>query len=286
VSAVALAGALAAWLGWHVSYAAGDAHHAAPSPRTGATAPAHSPAPTATTRSARSARPLAGKTVLLDPGHNPTNHDHIADINRLVNIGVGRKPCDTTGTATNSGYPEADFTLDVARRARALLRERGAKVVFTQDGDRAWGPCVDQRARIGNTAHADAAVSVHADGAPAGDRGFHVILPARVHKGAADTRAITGPSRRLGLALRTAFQHDTGEPRSTYIGGGTALDVRSDLGGLDLSRVPKVFIECGNMRDAADARRFRSTVWRERAARGIADGITAYLEARPAKHAK
>jgi N-acetylmuramoyl-L-alanine amidase len=284
VSAVALAGAAAAWLGWHVSYAAG--HQSVPAARASATAPkstAHAPAPTG---KARSSRPLAGKTVVLDPGHNPTNHEHTAEINRLVDIGVGRKPCDTTGTATNSGYPEASFTLDVARRARTLLRERGAKVVLTQDGDRAWGPCVDERARIGNTAHADAAVSVHADGAPAGDRGFHVILPARVHKGAADTRAITGPSRRLGLALRTAFHHDTGEPRSTYVGGGTALDVRSDLGGLDLSRVPKVFIECGNMRDAADAAHFRSAAWRERAARGIADGITAYLEAQTPKHAE
>jgi N-acetylmuramoyl-L-alanine amidase len=40
------------------------------------------------------------------------------------------------------------------------------------------------------------------------------------------------------------------------------------------------------MRDAADAAHFRSAAWRERAARGIADGITAYLEAQTPKHAE
>ena len=53
--------------------------------------------------------------------------------------------------------------------------------------------------------------------------------------------------------MRNRFTRDTGMPYSNYIGDGTALDVRSDLGGLNLSTVPKVFIECGNMRNATDA---------------------------------
>ncbi len=73
---------------------------------------------------------------------------------------------------------------------------------FTQDGDRSWGPCVDERARIGNDAHADAVVSVHADGSAAGNRGFHVILPASVHSGGADTRAIVAPLPRSRRAHR------------------------------------------------------------------------------------
>ncbi|MFI0213426.1 N-acetylmuramoyl-L-alanine amidase [Streptomyces lydicus] len=220
---------------------------------------------------------LKGRTVLIDPGHNPHNRDHGREIGRLVDIGTGRKECDTTGTATDDGYAEASFTLDVARRARTLLQREGAKVLFTQDGDRPYGPCVDERAAAGNKAHADAAVSIHADGSAAGNRGFHVILPARVSAGPADTAAIVGPSRQLGEQLAGRFGAVTGSKPSNYIGGGTGLDTRSDLGGLNLSDVPKVFIECGNMRDPKDAAQLTDARWREKAARGITAGITDFL---------
>jgi N-acetylmuramoyl-L-alanine amidase len=228
----------------------------------------------------KAALPLTGKVVVLDPGHNANNHNHTAEIAKLVDMGTARKACDTTGTATNSGYSEAAYTLDVSRRARALLIKRGATVKLTQNGDRAFGPCIDERARIGNAAHADAAVSIHADGSATGNRGFHVILPAAVHQGVADTRAIVIPSRRLGTALKAHFAAATKSAPSNYIGGGTGLKVRDDLGGLNLSTVPKVFIECGNMRDPQDAAHLTDPKWRQRAAQGIADGITAFLEGR------
>ena len=61
--------------------------------------------------------PLAGRTILVDPGHNGGNATHPAAINRLVPAGGFRKACDTTGTATNDGrLTEAAFTFDVARR--------------------------------------------------------------------------------------------------------------------------------------------------------------------------
>ncbi|MFJ9771693.1 N-acetylmuramoyl-L-alanine amidase [Kitasatospora sp. NPDC101157] len=234
-------------------------------------APAGTPSPTA-------AADLTGRTVVLDPGHNPGNFSHSTEINRQVDVGNGHKECDTTGTETDAGYTEADYTLDVTRRARALLTARGAKVVFTQDGDRPWGPCVDERARAGADAHADVALSVHADGGPASGSGFHVIMPAKVVAGKADNSAIVEPSHRLGLLLRDGFHAATGEPYADYIAK-EGLDTRSDLGGLNLSAVPKVFIECGNMRNSADARRMTDPQWRQQAAQGIADALTAFLTA-------
>jgi N-acetylmuramoyl-L-alanine amidase len=224
--------------------------------------------------------PLAGKVVVVDPGHNPGNFRHAAEIGREVDIGTGRKACDATGTTTGDGpggYREADFTLDVSRELRTRLREQGATVILTHDADRPWGPCVDERARIGNEARADAVVSVHADGSARGNRGHHVILPARVKGGAADTAAIVGPSRDLGERIERRFALATGSKPANYLGGGTGIDVRDDLGGLNLSRVPKVFVECGNMRDPADAARLTDGAWRAEAARGIAEGIMSFL---------
>lgn len=220
---------------------------------------------------------LTGRTVVIDPGHNLGNARHTAEVNKQVDIGTNRKACDTTGTETNAGYPEATYTLDVAHRVRTLLEARGAKVVLTYDGDRPYGPCVDERARIGNEAHADAALSIHADGAPANRFGFHVIAPKPVHRGAADTRAIAAPSLRLATTLRSHFTGVTGEPPANYLGG-KGLTIRDDLGGLNLSKVPKVFIECGNMRNAHDAAALTNPAWRQHAAQGIADGLTAFLE--------
>lgn len=221
--------------------------------------------------------PLKGKVVVIDPGHNPGNFRHTAEINRQVDIGTNRKECDTTGTSTNGGYTEAEFTLDVAHRMRALLEAQGATVKLTQDADRPFGPCVDERARIGNKAKADAVVSLHADGSGAGNRGFHVILPGAVNAGAADTRAIVEPSRDLGERIAGNFVRATGSAPSNYVGGGTGLVTRKDLGGLNLSTVPKVFIECGNMRDSKDAAQLTSGAWRQKAAQGISDGIVSFL---------
>ncbi|MFE6744061.1 N-acetylmuramoyl-L-alanine amidase [Streptomyces tubercidicus] len=281
VLAAVLAAGLGGWLIWHLSRGDGGARAGQPAP----SGPAgHAPgsggghAPGGKDATGHGARDsLKGKVVVLDPGHNPHNNEHGREIAWQVDIGNARKECDTTGTATNDGYAEASFTLDLARRARTLLQKEGAKVVLTQDGDRPYGPCVDERAEIGNKAHADAALSLHADGSGAGNRGFHVILPARVTAGPADTAAIVGPSRQLGERLVGRFRTVTGSAVSNYIGDGTGLDKRSDLGGLNLSTVPKVFIECGNMRDAKDAAQLTDARWRQKAARGITEGITDFL---------
>ncbi|MEU9472757.1 N-acetylmuramoyl-L-alanine amidase [Streptomyces avermitilis] len=233
--------------------------------------------PGSTASGAAASGPLKGKVVVIDPGHNSGNFQHTADINRKVNIGTNWKECDTTGTSTNAGYTEARFTLDVARRLRTILQKDGATVKFTQDGDRSWGPCVDERARIGNRAHADAVVSIHADGSAAGNRGFHVILPGAVHEGSADTRPIVASSRDLGERIAGNFVRVTGSAPSNYVGDGTGLVTREDLGGLNLSTVPKVFIECANMRDSKDAARVTSEAWRQKAARGISEGIVSFL---------
>ncbi|MGW5798540.1 hypothetical protein ACWFQE_05410, partial [Streptomyces bacillaris] len=71
--------------------------------------------------------PLTGRTVVIDPGHNPRNREHTKEINQQVDIGTGRKECDTTGTSTNAGYAEARFTLDVSHRLRELLQAQGAR---------------------------------------------------------------------------------------------------------------------------------------------------------------
>ncbi|GAA4089663.1 N-acetylmuramoyl-L-alanine amidase [Actinomadura miaoliensis] len=219
------------------------------------------------------AAPLRGKVVVIDPGHNGGNAKNPSKINKQVAIGNGHKECDTTGTSTNAGYAEHAFTWDVSNRLAKILRAEGAKVVLTRPNDTGVGPCITERAAIGNRAEADAALSVHADGAPASGHGFHVIQPLSV-KGQGG--GMVPASRRLGRAIRDAYRTGTGIPYSTYRGK-DALDSRDDLGGLNLSKVPKVFIECGNMRNSGDAAKLSSAAFRQRIAEALAKGIDDYL---------
>jgi N-acetylmuramoyl-L-alanine amidase len=217
---------------------------------------------------------LSGLVVTIDPGHNGGNGAHPDQINEQVAIGNGEtKECDTTGTETGSGYSEAAYTFDVAQKLRRLLKAAGAKVVMTRDDNNGVGPCIDERAKIGNEAESDAAVSIHADGGPPSGRGYHVIYPTKI-QGLTDD--IYGASRRLAIDLRDAFGNVTGLPRANYIGQ-NGLDKRSDLGGLRLSDVPKVFIETGNMRNGADAKKLESKSFRGKIAKGIYRGLASFL---------
>jgi N-acetylmuramoyl-L-alanine amidase len=215
-----------------------------------------------------------GRTIVVDPGHNGGNAANPALINQLVPAGGFDKPCDTTGTETDDGYPEYAFALDVADRAMALLRREGARVVLTRTTSTGVGPCVNVRAAIGNDARANAAISIHADGGPATGSGFHVIAPSLSPDGG--NAAILASSERLALDVRNAFQLSTGEPFADYVAR-QGLITRNDLGGLNLSRVPKVFIECANLRNATDAAHVQDSAWRQRAADGIAAGLMRYL---------
>ncbi len=256
-------------------HAAGGPSRTGPS-RTAASGPAPAPDPSAGSRTPESAsRPLAGRVVVLDAGHNDGNFRHTDEINRQVDAGGFRKECDTTGTETDAGYTEAAFTFDVTRRLRTLLRAEGAKVVLTRTDDTSVGPCVDRRAAIGNDAHADAALSIHADGGPADGHGFHIMQPTR---GTGHTDSIVAPSHRLALALRDAYRSGTTMPPADYIGT-DGIDPRADMAGLNLSDVPKVLVECGNMRNGGDARRLTDAAFRQKIAAALAVGIGHYLGA-------
>ena len=91
-----------------------------------------------------------------------------------------------------------------------------------------------------------------------------------------DNVAIVGPSDLLGDDVRDAFLAGTGLHVSDYTGT-DGIVPRADLGGLNLSTVPKVLIECGNMQNPGDSALMENPGWRQRAAVGLANGITQFL---------
>jgi N-acetylmuramoyl-L-alanine amidase len=217
--------------------------------------------------------PLAGRVVAIDPGHQLGNSRHPAQIGRLVYVGLW-KPCNTTGTATDGGFPEATFTWRTSRALKRRLEALGATVRMTRTTNSVddWGPCVGTRGRFGAKVGADVEISLHGDGAAAATHGFFVIRPG-LRFGWTDD--VLGPARRFARRVRAGLAGAGFAASTAY--GGDGLDVRRDLGTLNAADVPTVMVELGNMRNASDARCMTSATCRGRYADGLAAGIVAQL---------
>lgn len=238
-----------------------------------AAAMAGSPGPAAAPHAARPAKPLAGKVVGIDPGHNGGNFSDPGFINQPVWNGRESEACDTAGTETNAGYTEARFNFNVAMYLRAYLLREGAKVVMTRKTNHGVGPCIDRRAQILNRAHAEVAIDIHADGGPASGRGVAILTP--VPDGPNDK--VIASSKRFGRILLHRYTLLTGIPVSNY-DGSNGFAPRNNLAGLNLTTVPKVLIECVNMRNAADAARLVKPAFQKLAAKSMAEAITGFLK--------
>jgi N-acetylmuramoyl-L-alanine amidase len=92
------------------------------------------------------ARPLAGRTIAVDPGHPPE------------------------GGTGPTGLREADANLAVAMALKDLLEHEGARVVMTRTSDSALG--LYERTAIAERANAEILVSIHQNALPEGINPF------------------------------------------------------------------------------------------------------------------
>jgi N-acetylmuramoyl-L-alanine amidase len=217
---------------------------------------------------------LAGRIVFLDPGHNGAND---ASLTKQVPTGRGgTKDCQTSGTSTDSGYPEHTFNWETVLRIRAELTQLGVRTAMSRGNDDAVAPCVDERAAMANALQPDAIVSIHADGGPATGRGFHVNYSSPPLN-----QAQSGPAVQFAQTMRDQLQA-SGLVPATYIGQG-GLNGRSDLTGLNLAQYPSILVEMGNMKNPADAALIESPDGRQKYADAVVRGIAAFLATRPAR---
>lgn len=92
-------------------------------------------------------RPLSGMTILLDPGHGSEND---------------------LGARGPNGYPEKDVALIISKLVKEELRERGATVIMTREGDDDLWP--HDRVAVIEETEPDLALSLHYNALPdAGD---------------------------------------------------------------------------------------------------------------------
>ncbi|WP_240498092.1 N-acetylmuramoyl-L-alanine amidase [Williamsia sp. 1135] len=222
---------------------------------------------------------LAGKTVFLDPGHQGSAAGN--DLNKPVPDGRGStKPCQTTGATSPDGIAEHTVNWDITQLVKAGLESQGAKVVLSRQDDTGWGGCIDERANAANASKADIAVNIHADstspGTDAAKSGFHIIVPELPIPDATVNEVQSGPGRKAAEQMRDAFKA-AGLVPANYAGAQDGLQTRADVAAVNLTKVPDVFAELGNLSNPTDAATLSSKDGQLKYAVGLVDGILRFL---------
>jgi N-acetylmuramoyl-L-alanine amidase len=192
----------------------------------------------------------AATTVVLDPGHGGTRR-----------IG-GSSPNNAKGPA---GTLEKTLTLDVARRARSVLQDRGYTVVMTRDSDVNLG--LANRAQVAKTAKAAVFVSLHFNGFNGSVQGTETFVHTR---GSAMSSALC---RAVQAEVVDALGHrDRNAPSGVKT---KALGVlRPDHHHGDTAAVLHEF---SFMDVAGEETRLLKVSYRQKAAVALADGIEGFL---------
>lgn len=200
--------------------------------------------------------------VCLDPGHARTPNL------TMERIGPGssvRKIKDGGGAPG-----EAVVVLEIAWKTRALLLQRGYRVVMTRTGaefDYGNGGNI-ARAQFCNRRRAALMLRIHADGStnPA-LHGAAMLYPAW-HRGWTDD--IYRPSRQAAAIVQRQLVRKTG-----------ALDrglvARGDLTGFNWADVPVILTETGFMSNPRERRLLQSDWYQWRVARGLAAGVASFI---------
>lgn len=200
--------------------------------------------------------------VCLDPGHARTPNLTTERIGPGSSV---RKIKDGGGAPG-----EAVVVLELAWKTRALLLERGYRVVMTRTGANfTYGNGGNiARARFCNRRRAALMLRIHADGStnPA-LHGAAMLYPAR-RRGWTDD--VYRPSRRAAEIVQRQLVRATGAVDR-------GLVPRGDLTGFNWANVPVILAETGFMTNARERRLLRSSWYQWRVARGLTAGVARFI---------
>lgn len=207
------------------------------------------------------AETLAAALICLDPGHGTA-----PEVGRqLEPIGPGSRQLKLKDGGGAAG--EAPVALAIARRTRAVLLARGLRVAMTRDAGGYRGGN-RERARFCNVRGAALMIRIHADGSTDPTRhGISTLVPAR-RRGWTDD--VDRASARAGRLVQTSLVRATG---ARDLG----LVERADLTGFNWADVPVVLAETGFVTNRTEAARLRSSAYRERIARGLAEAALRFV---------
>lgn len=208
---------------------------------------------------------VSGKQIVgIDPGHQSHGDSSTEPVGPGSTTYKAKVAGGTRGTAT--GKAEYQLTLEVAKKLKTKLWNRGYQVVMTRTKNDV-NISNKERAQLINESGADICVRIHADGGPSSARGATVLCPS------ADNRYISrlySRSKKLSECLITSYCSATGLRNR-------GISYRDDLTGTNWSTVPTTLLELGFMTNSTEDRYLSSASGQKAMVQGMADGIDAYF---------
>lgn len=195
---------------------------------------------------------LAGKTIVISPGHG----------------NISGNGYDPGAIGTTYGTSEVMFNTPTAQKLKRKLELAGARVIMTRPDETPIRLTLKERADIANRNNADAFVEIHGNSAPGNPaaRGIGVYLydgPLRLTSAAQKTMR-----HRFANDLRTGLAAATGT--MTYVRVDNFAVTREN-------EVPSVLIECGFLTNPEEEALLRSDTYQEKLAQGMFDGLRRYF---------
>ena len=206
------------------------------------------------------------KKVAIDAGHQL----HSDSSTEPVGPGSSTKKAKITGGASGvaTGVPEYQLNLDIAKKLRKELLDRGYEVYMVRTKNNV-NISNKKRALKANKSGSDIYIRLHADSSTSSSaKGASALYPSKSNPYL--TKQISQKSLKLSKAVIESYCKATGFNNRGCI-------IRDDLTGTNWSKIPVTLIEMGFMSNSAEDKKMQKKSFQNKMAKGMADGIDKYL---------
>ena len=208
---------------------------------------------------------LAGKTICIDAGHQQYQNDEMEPV--APNSHDTKPKVAKGATGIESGTPEYEINLSIAKKLQSILQQHNAHVVMIRTENDVNISNVE-RAQIGNDTNADIVVRIHCDSSDNQNaHGISVLVPASTY--ISDVHMLEN-STAAGRYIGAALAQSTGAKHNGVV-------PRSDLSGFNWSTVPVVLAECGFLSNPAEDRLLNTDAYQQKIAEGLYAGLINYF---------
>lgn len=205
------------------------------------------------------------KKVAIDAGHQLYGDSSTEP----VGPGASTKKAKVSGGATGvaTGVPEYKLNLDVAKKLRKELIDRGYEVYMIRSKNDV-NISNKKRAIKANKSGADIYIRIHGDSSESSSvSGASALYPSKSNS---YVSKLSKKSYKLSKAIIDSYCEETGIKNRGCI-------VRDDLTGTNWSQIPVTLIEMGFMSNSTEDKKMQKKSFQNKMAKGIADGIDAYF---------